>query len=714
MHKHRQFARSFVFFIALIVMIAGPIGAQDSRKASAEKEKELLAVLRSSAPAADKAITCKLLAIHGSAEAVPELAKLLPNAQLSSWARIALEAIPGSAADEALRKAADSLEGKLLVGTINSIGVRRNANAVDTLTGHLQNKDAEVASAAAVALGHIGDAASMKALRSALAIDVAKVRSAVAEGCVLCAERLQAEGQSAEAAEIYDEVRNADVPKQRIIEATRGAILARGPAGIPLLLEQFRSPDKNLFQLALSTAREFPGGEVDQALGDELGRTTPERAALMIKAMADRPETVVLSAVLKAAGQGPKQVRLSAIDALSRVGDVSCLNTLLETALDADADLAQASKATLARIPGEQVDAQILARLPNAAGKNYPLLIEVVGQRRLDATDILLEAVKHSDKAVRSAALTALGETVALKDLSMLISQVMAPRHPEDALVAQQALRAASIRMPDREACAAKLTLALQRSPSSTKGIMLEILSDVGGAKSLETIGAAAHSDDPLLQDVGSRLLGKWNSLDAAPVLLDLAKTAPQEKYQIRALRGYIGIVRKFAMPQQQRAEMCQQAFNTARRTNEQKLVLNVLKLYPGAETFKLALNAMQVPELKPEATEAALVIAQKLGGKEFDVEQLLSKGGFEKVKLEIIKAEYGAGSTVKNVTAVIQKYAGDLPIITLPSPSYNSSFGGDPLPGYVKQLKIQYRINGKAGEASFAENALIILPQPK
>jgi len=49
-----------------------------------------------------------------------------------------------------------------------------------------------------------------------------------------------------------------------------------------------------------------------------------------------------------------------------------------------------------------------------------------------------------------------------------------------------------------------------------------------------------------------------------------------------------------------------------------------------------------------------------------------------------------------------------------LASASYNASFGGDPLPGVTKQLKIQYRINGKAGEATFAENALIILPIPK
>ena len=37
---------------------------------------------------AKKAIACKQLAIHGTKQAVPELAKLLHDEQLASWARI--------------------------------------------------------------------------------------------------------------------------------------------------------------------------------------------------------------------------------------------------------------------------------------------------------------------------------------------------------------------------------------------------------------------------------------------------------------------------------------------------------------------------------------------------------------------------------------------------------------------------------------------------
>ena len=67
-----------------------------------------------------------------------------------------------------------------------------------------------------------------------------------------------------------------------------------------------------------------------------------------------------------------------------------------------------------------------------------------------------------------------------------------------------------------------------------------------------------------------------------------------------------------------------------------------------------------------------------------------------------------------KNVTAVLQKQAGDLPLITLASGNDNGSFGADPALGVAKKLTVESIINGKLGVASFDENALVILPMPK
>ncbi|HEV3025886.1 MAG TPA: HEAT repeat domain-containing protein [Pirellulales bacterium] len=707
-------APRFAVLLSTFALLVGRLQAADDQKTPQQMEQELLALLRSDAPKADKAIACKKLAVYGGSQAVPDLARLLSDEQLASWARIALEAIPGSAADEALRNSLDSLDGKLLVGAINSVGVRRDAGAVERLTARLKADDAEVASAAAVALGHVANDPATSTLRKTLPSASAKLRSAVAEGLVLCAEKRLEDGRTAEAIEIFDEVRKAEVPKQRKLEATRGAILARKEKGFPLLIEQLHSSDKVFFQLALGTARELPAGQVDQALAAELSRTAPDRAALVVEAMADRKDGVVLPAVLKAAEGGPKEIRLAALAALGRVGDASCLEPLLHSALESDPDLAQTSKAALAELRGETVDREIVSRLGQSHGPIYRVLIELVGKRRIDAVPPLVKALDQDDQAVRAAALASLGETVSPKDLSVLIKQVVAPKHSEDATVALQALKAASVRMPDREACAVELNKALEAAGAPAKKVLLDILAAVGGTKALAAVGTAAKSDDADLKDVSSRLLGEWMTADAAPVLLDLAKTGPSDKFQVRALRGYVRIARQFVLPEAERMEMCQKALDACRTPAEQKLVLEVLKRYPTEPGLKLALRVLQVPELKDDATQTALAIAQKLPGKADVVRDLLSQAGLERVKLEIVKAQYGAGNTQKDVTEALKKQASDVPMITLASANYNEAFGGDPVPGTVKQLKVQYKINGKAGEASFAENAVILLPMPK
>lgn len=90
--------------------------------------------------------------------------------------------------------------------------------------------------------------------------------------------------------------------------------------------------------------------------------------------MADRPETVVLAAVLQAASDGPKEVRLSALNALGRVGDATCLSTLLDAAIEADTDLSLAAKASLAELPSEKVDAQNCRSASEGRCKELPPL----------------------------------------------------------------------------------------------------------------------------------------------------------------------------------------------------------------------------------------------------------------------------------------------------------------------------------------------------
>jgi hypothetical protein len=143
-------------------------------------------------------------------------------------------------------------------------------------------------------------------------------------------------------------------------------------------------------------------------------------------------------------------------------------------------------------------------------------------------------------------------------------------------------------------------------------------------------------------------------------------------------------------------------------------LVLQVIERYPSVPMLRLALEAAKNPALQEEATTVAMAVARKIGG-QVEVKKLLEQMQQEPVKVEIIKATYGAGNRQKDVTAILRKYVVDFPLILMPRESYNSALGGDPAPGVVKKLKVQYRMDGKVGAAAFPENTAILkLPVPK
>jgi len=136
-------------------------------------------------------------------------------------ARYGLEPIPDPAVDAALRDNLEKVRGRLLVGVIGSIGVRRDPKAVAPLVKRLGDPDPEVAQAAARALGRIGTVDAVTALEKALSSTAQANRVAVSEGLFRCADVLRAQGQRKEAQAIYEQLRNAGVPEYVKTGATK-------------------------------------------------------------------------------------------------------------------------------------------------------------------------------------------------------------------------------------------------------------------------------------------------------------------------------------------------------------------------------------------------------------------------------------------------------------------------------------------------------------
>jgi type 1 glutamine amidotransferase len=189
-------------------------------------EKSLLEVLTSDSTRAGKQFVCRELSIIGTGQSVSVLGNMLIDEETSDMARYALERIPGTAVDEALRSALRKATGKPMIGIINSLGQRRDGRAVRALSRLVGNPDEMVAVAAAAALGQIADSRATKALAAAKDNTSGKLQMVVLDSYLRCADKLVADGNKTEALAIYKELQKNEMPKPIRTAALTGMLNA--------------------------------------------------------------------------------------------------------------------------------------------------------------------------------------------------------------------------------------------------------------------------------------------------------------------------------------------------------------------------------------------------------------------------------------------------------------------------------------------------------
>ena len=625
--------------LLIVLVLAGALSAAGGlgQTIPDKSEAELIAVLKSDAPHKDKADACRQLAIIGTKDAVPALAALLGDEKLSHMARYALEPIPDPVVDEALRDALGKLKGMPLVGVIGSIGVRRDVRAVRPLTKMLQESDAEVAQAAARALGSIANQRATRALQRALLVS-AKAEAgagqnaaptanklALCEGLFRCAEIHAAEGRRDVAVEIYDQLRELDGPHQVRGGALRGAILARGKEGAALLRENLHSDDYILFSAACQTALELPGSEVTEALTAELKNLPTDNQILVVQTLGKRGDAAALPTLFAVAKSGAKPVRIAAIKALAEIRGASgtaaglqvlrdSSSVLVELLGDSDREISQAAKDSFGALPCQATYDHILEMLKSGEASRQLTAIELVGRRRVVASiPELLEAARDADPKVRPAAIKMVGELGGPNQLSALLDLLMGLKDSDDLAAAEQALKAVCTKSDDPQFHTERLTGLLAQARPAQKGVLLRVLGVTGGTNALRAVRAAIDDPNGEVRAAAIRVLCGWKTADAAPDLLALAKTSPDSSQKTAALQAYINLVRDESLSTEKKLAICNEAAALIQRDEEKKLLLGVLATVPAVEALSMTMAHLDNPATKDEASLAAVAISEKI-----------------------------------------------------------------------------------------------------
>lgn len=606
--------------IVLIVMLllagSAPLWAQTV--AAASDEPKLIAVLKdANASRKAKSDACRQLAVIGTKDAIPTLAALLSDPELSHNARYALEPMPDAAVDEVFRKALGELEGKPLIGVLGSIGARRDAEAVDAVVAMFDRPSVGTPAKrqGLKTLGSIGTVQAGEMLKRAIQHVPAEGRMDLYEAVFRCAEHLDYDGHREMAMELYDTVRGiAEAPYQVRAGALRGAILIRGKAGVHLLAESLKSDDYVMFTTAVQTSQVMPDKEVTQTLTAALKGLPDDNKIVLMQSLGLRNDNEALPALCEVAKNGSTAVRVAAIEAMAAINVAYPVPDLVELMGDSDDAVAAAAQEALASLPGKTADDAAVKMFAGGNVKQQRKGLELMERRRMTGcVSMLIQAVGDADDAIRADVIKSVGQLGGPDQLGDLLDILMGLKSSGDIEAARQAISSVCGKAKEPRSCSGQLIAGLKTAGPAQKVVLLRVLSGIGGPSALKAVRKAVDDSNREVHAAAIRALGAWPSVDAATHLLALAKEADNSGDRTLCLRAYLGMARRRGLGLGQKLTMCQEAAKLAENDNEKRDLLGTLGSIDSPKALDLTTDYLSDSSVRQEAALASLTVAERL-----------------------------------------------------------------------------------------------------
>lgn len=578
-----------------------------------DKTQEWVGVLQSDAPIFEKVRACQQLGEFGSKNAVPVLASLLNDPRLSTYARNGLERIPGPGARAALRAALDQTQGHQLVGVVYSIGVLRDERAVPALIALMRDPDPELAKATRLSLGRIANTQAVGVLHRALSTGPDRSRPDAAAACLLAAEQQLAQGHADMAQALYDAVRQAPVPASYRIGATRGAIVSRRSDRIAFLVEQLRSDDPALRDVALLTIREVPSAQLATALNAELERAPRDLQRQILLALKDCHNSQSLRIISTKAVSPDSELRLTALKVLRDIGATESAATFLKVLHDPRGqEELSIAMSSLELMGGPDIDALILKAVQSSPGANARVqLIRLLGRRHVAAAkEELLRQASDRDPKVSMAAYQALKSLADQEDLPELIALTKACRHSAVRDAAAATLYTVSKNNDQIDRAGALILRELDRSmDSAEKASWIRVLTMLGYAPALSTITATLQDSDQQLVQSTIAQLGRWPNPAPVQDLFAVVEGDAGVNTRRRALIAILQLATNAAnqglAADEELLAWYRRARKAARTVQEKRLLISGLGRVKHIKAVQLLASFLGDPEVTLEAVHA-------------------------------------------------------------------------------------------------------------
>ncbi len=597
------------------------LASQPSGGARKQLEAGLVRLLSPGSSYEAKEFACTQLGILGSKTALPALSALLTNNETAGIACLALTTYPPGKADEVLRAALPSARGSARVQIIDTLGDRRDAQAVKLLAPLGTDTDGAVAGAAIAALGKIGDAFAWKAI-TALPSDLAPaLQAARTEAILRYAEARAVAGDGKGAGALYEDLLAVSQP----VSVRRAALdallrLNRGEAQARIL-QVMHGSDSALKPVAIANVRALTSTNASEVFAAELPKLTPQEQVWMIDSLAARGDATASAAIGNSLGSPEPAVRRAAISALGRMGDAWCVPLFAHT-LDhsKDAEERRALESALVSLPGgAQTDVAIADTLKKSSGQTRATLITAIALRQGPvANKLLLSEAGQTNPVVAIAAFRALTKTASELELTPLLERLTSTRDAEVRAEAADAARQAILRSSRASRCSSIVRNALGWAQSvDSRVVVLGLLPACGDAVALTAAKFAATEPDFRIRDAAVAALSDWPDASAWDTLVGIYRRPSSETVRGFALRGLVRLVgEENAHPSPELVEHYRLLLQGAHSDADFRLILGALGGAADPGALQLALPLLDNSSVRAEAEVAVKKIAEAIKGR--------------------------------------------------------------------------------------------------
>lgn len=564
---------------------------------------------------AAKDFACRQLSVFGTERSVPALAKLLEDPQTEHLARIALQRIPSDVAETALLDVlSKTADASTKIGIMTSLGMRRSTAAVGALSRAAVSFDAASAGAAAAALGMIASSDAADVLKRVAKSPIPQIRTAALDALAVCADRMTADGRTADAAAIYELLYAADNPSMTRVAGLVGLSRTRPAQFAEMLPEAMFSDDAAIQAAAIRQTALVEDDAALKAVLSKMEQLSPSAKVILLTALAANASPLGRDAATAALTDDAAAVRLAACFALGQIGGDAAVMPLAQAAARAsERNEKDAARAALYQLKGDNVNAAIKTAVSDTfktADQQAVAveLIRAIGQRGADSLNFLLFETARSDNApIAQESLRSLQLTAGPADMPAM-AQLLAFR---PTAAAENTAVIAAEKISQRDQHAAALINEWERlETSAAKAAYLRVMGRLGDVHAISILEQMYRSSDGELKDAAFRAMTDWPSDEFIAFMKQEFTDSKDAVRQVLAFRAYVRMIaQNAALSGDQKVQALSEAMTLMDRPAEQRLVLSALAAFGTAEALSIAQKAAANPELKAEAQTAILSI---------------------------------------------------------------------------------------------------------